>query len=113
MVTEYYKVWALSTILQQEVFLLSFSQNVVDKAYKPWYSFSRSENKGGEKLKSVAERIKEARLALGMTQAQLAELAGVSESAIQMYEIGQRVPRDSVKAKLAEVLKRPIQDLFF
>lgn len=64
-------------------------------------------------MKSVAERIKEARLALGMTQAQLAEQAGVSESAIQMYEIGKRIPRDSVKAKLAEVLKQPIQDLFF
>lgn len=64
-------------------------------------------------MKSVAERIKEARLVLGLTQAQLAERAGVSESAIQMYEIGQRIPRDSVKAKLAEVLEKPIQDLFF
>lgn len=64
-------------------------------------------------MKSVAERIKEARLALGLTQAQLAERSGVSESAIQMYEIGQRVPRDTVKAKLAEVLNQPIQDLFF
>lgn len=64
-------------------------------------------------MKSVAERIKEARLEIGLTQAQLAEEAQVSESAIQMYEIGQRVPRDSVKRKLAEILKKPVQDLFF
>lgn len=64
-------------------------------------------------MKTVAERIKEARQAVGLTQAQLAELAGVSESAIQMYEIGQRIPRDSVKTKLAEILKQPVQDLFF
>ena len=61
----------------------------------------------------IGRFIAERRKSIGLTQAQLAEQAGVSESAIQMYEIGQRVPRDSVKAKLAEVLKRPIQDLFF
>jgi len=64
-------------------------------------------------MKSVAERIKEARLELGLTQVQLAEQAGISESAVQMYEIGQRVPRDTVKKKLAEILKKPVQDLFF
>lgn len=64
-------------------------------------------------MKSVAERIKEARLEKGMTQAQLAEKCGVSESAIQMYEIGQRVPRDSLKIVLASVLEKPVQDLFF
>ena len=69
--------------------------------------------KGGVQLKSVAERIKEARLEKGMTQAQLAEKCGVSDAAIQMYEIGQRVPRDSVKKVMAEVLEKPIQDLFF
>lgn len=64
-------------------------------------------------MKSVAERIKEARLKKGLTQAQLAEEAQISESAVQMYEIGQRVPRDSVKKKLALILSVPVQDLFF
>lgn len=64
-------------------------------------------------MKSVADRIKEARTAKGLTQAQLAEACGVSESAIQMYEIGQRVPRDSLKVVLANVLEKPVQDLFF
>ena len=69
--------------------------------------------KGGGRLKSVAERIKEARLEKGLTQAQLAEKCGVSDAAIQMYEIGQRVPRDSLKIVLASVLEKPVQDLFF
>lgn len=64
-------------------------------------------------MKSVAERIKEARLALGLSQKELAEITGVSDSAIQMYECGQRIPRDSIKEKLSAALKQPIQDLFF
>ena len=64
-------------------------------------------------MKTVAERIKEARLERGLTQVQLAEIVGVSDASIQMYEIGQRIPRDSVKVKLAEVLGKPVQDLFF
>ncbi|MBQ5796026.1 MAG: helix-turn-helix transcriptional regulator [Kiritimatiellae bacterium] len=64
-------------------------------------------------MKTVAERIKEARLAKGLSQGELAALCEISDSAVQMYEIGQRVPRDSVKVKLAEVLGVPVQDLFF
>ena len=64
-------------------------------------------------MKSVADRIKEARRECGLTQAQLAEQVGASESAIQMYEIGQRIPRDAMKMRIAEVLKKPVQDLFF
>lgn len=64
-------------------------------------------------MKTVAERIKEARLEKGITQTELANLCEISVSAVQMYEIGQRVPRDQVKVKLAEALDKPIQDLFF
>lgn len=64
-------------------------------------------------MKSIAERLKAARQEKGMSQAYLAEKCDVSVSAIQMYEIGQRVPRDPIKVKLAEALNKPIQDLFF
>lgn len=64
-------------------------------------------------MKTVAERIKEARLEKGLTQLELSNLCGISISAVQMYEIGQRVPRDTVKIKLANALEKPIQDLFF
>ena len=64
-------------------------------------------------MKTVAERIKEARLEKGITRLELANLCDISVSAVQMYEIGQRVPRDQVKVKLAEALDKPIQVLFF
>lgn len=64
-------------------------------------------------MKTVAERIKEARLEKGITQLELANLCEISVSAVQMYEIGQRIPRDQVKVKLADALEKPIQDLFF
>lgn len=64
-------------------------------------------------MKSVAERIKEAREAKGLSAAELATACGVSLSAIQMYECGQRVPRDPIKVVMAQVLEKPIPDLFF
>ena len=64
-------------------------------------------------MKSVADRIKEARRECGLTQAQLAEQVGASESAIQMYECGQRIPRDNIKIVIAEYFGKRVQDLFF
>ena len=64
-------------------------------------------------MKSVAERIKEARLEKGLSQSALAAACGISDSTIQMYEAGLRVPRDSIKKVLSAVLGKPIQDLFF
>ena len=64
-------------------------------------------------MKSVAERIKEARLAKGCSVEELAKACGITISAVQMYECGQRIPRDSVKVLMAEFLEVPVQDLFF
>jgi len=69
--------------------------------------------KGGDKLKTVAERIKEARLAKGCTVEECAEGCGVSASAIQMYECGQRIPRDNIKIAMAEFFGMTVQELFF
>ena len=52
------------------------------------------------------DRLKEKRLAAGMTQAELAEKAGVSARTIQNYEMGTRKPRNlEVIQKIAEVLQ--------
>ena len=52
------------------------------------------------------DRLKEKRLAAGMTQADLAEKAGVSARTIQNYEMGTRKPRNlEVIQKIAEVLQ--------
>lgn len=71
------------------------------------------EVKGGDKLKPVAERIKEARIKKGLTVKQLAAACHISPSAVQMYECGQRVPRDELKVALANALGERVQDLFF
>ena len=64
-------------------------------------------------MKSVAERIKEARLAQGKKVEEVATACGITVSAVQMYECGQRIPRDEIKIKMAECLKTTVQDLFF
>ena len=64
-------------------------------------------------MKTVAERIKKARVENGYSVEEVAKACGISESAVQMYECGQRIPRDSVKILMAEFLKKSIQDLFF
>lgn len=64
-------------------------------------------------MKTVAERIKEARAKKGCSVEELAKACGVTNSAIQMYECGQRVPRDSIKIAMAEFFGMSVQDLFF
>lgn len=64
-------------------------------------------------MKSIAERLKEARTKKNLSVKDLADTCGVSVSAIQMYECGERVPRDDVKKRLAEALEERVQDLFF
>ena len=43
----------------------------------------------------------------------VANAVGVSLSAITMYELGQRVPRDEIKVKLASYYGVSVQELFF
>ena len=58
------------------------------------------------------DRLKEKRLAAGMTQAELAEKAGVSARTIQNYEMGTRKPRNlEVIQKIAEALRTTLDYL--
>lgn len=47
------------------------------------------------------------------TQAQVADAIGVSVSAYGMYEIGQRMPSDEVKVRIAKFHKKSVQSIFF
>ena len=38
---------------------------------------------------------------------------GISYSALQMYENGERTPRDEIKIKLANYYHRTVQSIFF
>lgn len=47
------------------------------------------------------------------TRLEVAEAIGVSKTAIQMYENGQRIPKDSIKVKLAKYYNVSVAELFF
>ena len=47
------------------------------------------------------------------TQAEVAKLIGISQSAYAMYETGKRVPSDEVKIRIAKLYKRTVQSIFF
>ena len=64
-------------------------------------------------MKTVAERIKDARKDKGCTVEELAKACGITDSAVQMYECGQRVPRDSIKILMADYFGMTVQELFF
>lgn len=47
------------------------------------------------------------------TQAEMAELVGVTVSAIANYEGGTRIPRDETKLRYAEISGMPIEKIFY
>ena len=61
----------------------------------------------------IGSKIKEMRNERNETAEALAKSIGVSPSAIAMYEIGQRIPRDEIKIKIAEHFGMPIESIFF
>lgn len=62
---------------------------------------------------TAGQRLREMRNAKGVTQLDASLDIGVSVSALAMYETDQRVPRDSIKRKLASYYKTSIEDLFY
>ncbi len=57
------------------------------------------------------KRIKDARNKSGLTQKQLGERLGVSESAVAQYESGQRVPKVDTLQRIADALNIPLANL--
>ena len=58
-------------------------------------------------------RLRELREAKGLTQAQLADLIGVSRKTVNTVENGVFVPSTVVALKLARALGSSVEDLFF
>ena len=61
----------------------------------------------------IGQRIVELRKKKGETQAELANALGLSQSAITMYENGERIPSDVVKKKIAQHFKASITKIFY
>ena len=47
------------------------------------------------------------------TRSEVASSVGISVSALSMYEIGQRVPRDEIKLSLANHYGVSVEDIFY
>lgn len=61
----------------------------------------------------VASRLRYSRKKKGCSVDEVAKAVGVTSSAIQMYECGKRIPRDSVKVELSKFYGVSVQRLFF
>ena len=59
----------------------------------------------------VGERLRNLRGDIPMQT--VADAVGISVSALGMYEIGQRIPRDEIKVKLARYYETTVETLFF
>lgn len=60
---------------------------------------------------TIGERIRNYRKIAGLTQKQLGDLSGTSETTIKQYELGKRQPRIDQLEKIAPVLKVTTPDL--
>ena len=61
---------------------------------------------------ALDNRVREAREALGWTQAELAERIGVSRKTVNTVENGVFVPSTVIALKLAKALGKPVEALF-
>ena len=61
----------------------------------------------------IGSRLRGIRTERGETAEEVAKSIGVSASAIAMYEIGQRIPRDEIKIRIAEHYGMPVESIFF
>ena len=64
-------------------------------------------------MAELGTRLREARTAAGLTQAQLAEAIGVSRKTINTVENGVFVPSTTLALKLARALGTHVEALFF
>ena len=70
--------------------------------------------KNGARLaEQLGNRLREVREARGLTQAQLAELIGVSRKTVNTVENGIFVPSTVIALKLAKALGHSVERLFF
>lgn len=65
------------------------------------------------KESELGVRLKDARTTAGLTQAELAEMVGVSRKTINTVENGVFIPSTLLALKLAKALKAKVEDLFY
>lgn len=81
--------------------------------FPSWSAALRAAGVPEDKAARVGNRIRERRLALGLSQTDLGRMVGYSHRAISMLELGQwRDPRVSVALRLARALQCRVEDIF-
>lgn len=58
-------------------------------------------------MKGAGEVIREARLAAGLSQAELAKRVGTNQSAVSFIERGRRIPDVAIVARIADAVGTP------
>ena len=61
----------------------------------------------------IGQRIKSLREKQNIPRDSFCREVGITQSALSMYENGQRIPRDEIKVKIARSLGVSIEALFF
>ena len=62
-------------------------------------------------MSSIGDKLIAYRRSAGLSQMELSEVSGVSQTAISYIEVGRNKPTVSTAAKLANALRIPVQDL--
>lgn len=61
----------------------------------------------------IGEKIKNLREKNNISRENFANAVEISQSALSMYENGQRIPRDEVRLRIARFFNTSIEELFF
>jgi transcriptional regulator with XRE-family HTH domain len=61
----------------------------------------------------IGKKIKNLREKNNISRENFANAVEISQSALSMYENGQRIPRDEVKLRIARFFNTSIEELFF
>lgn len=61
----------------------------------------------------IGNKLKDLRQNKNKTLEELASELCISQSAVGMYETGQRIPRDEIKIRIAEYFGVPVEAIFF
>lgn len=92
--------------IPQNVLTRFVASDILWLSHRTWHE--RSDNLNAKKIGSRLVKLRGTK-----SQSEVASAVGISDSALSMYECGERIPRDSVKVKLAQYYEKTVQSIFF
>ncbi len=86
------------------IFIVAITGSYVKEVWKFYEVYFYPLEKGKNTMKTFADKVKESRETLGLSQGALAEKVNVSQRSITAYETGSAKPRGTTARKLAHAL---------